>query len=95
MSQTQKCRGTATKVKKDENGNLSVVYHNTEVVNVSKGVITLRTGGYKTATTRTRMQQASHEFRLGYGVFQKDYAWFVAWKGVTLPFDGDSITLPA
>lgn len=96
MSQTQKCRGTATKIKKGSDGSLVVTYHNTDVVTkLADGTIILKTGGYKSPTTRTRQNQASNEFGLGYGVFQKDFSWFVDWKGVTLPFDGDEITLPA
>ena len=83
---------TAVMVNGDD---LSVILHSTEVVKRVSGVITLKTGGWFTPTTKTRMQQASRQYGLGYNVFQKAGEWFVDWKGVTLPFDGDSITLPA
>jgi hypothetical protein len=96
MSQTSICRGRATSVKHGADGSLEVVYHNTAVVTRrADGTIILRTGGYKSATTRTRQNQASNQFNLGYGVFQKDYDWFVTYKGATLAFNGDEITLPA
>lgn len=95
MAQTQICRGTATNVKQ-ENGELVVRYHSTDVVTrKADGTIILKTGGWRTNTTRTRQNQAAAQFGLGYRVQQKDYSWYVHYKGVTLPFDGDEITLPA
>ena len=96
MPQTQKVRGTATSCI-CTNGLISVAYHKTVVVHAdkNKGIIVLDTGGWKTATTKTRMNQASNEFGLGYAVFQKRGEWFVNYKGATLPFTSDSITLAA
>ena len=53
----------------------------------------LNTGGWFTNTTKTRMQQVSHQFNLGYNVFQKDGSWFVDYKGIEKPFSTDKITL--
>jgi len=95
MAQTQRLGKGNTTVKGNAAGDLSVVFHSTEVVKKVNGVITLRNGGWRTATTRTRMNQASNQFGLGYTVTQKDYDWFVIYKGATLAFNGDEITLPA
>jgi len=93
MSQQHTLGKTSTTVRSEGDGHLSVVYHATEVVKRENGVITLDTGGWKTATTKTRMNQASSQFGLGYNVFQKNHEWFVDYEGKTLPFDGDKITL--
>jgi hypothetical protein len=74
MSQTQVVRGVATRVDyKTGKDNLrtQVWYHSTCVVEFDKDVIKLCTGGWRTATTKTRMNQASNQFGLGYSVYQK------------------------
>ena len=78
----------ATKVAVDSEGVLRVTYHGTHVVTVyPEGRIVLNTGGYFTATTRTRMNQASSQFNLGFHVYQRNYYWFVDVDGHTLKFD--------
>ena len=60
---------------------LLVVYHSTPVVQIndtsSGKCVILNNGGWDTATTKTRMNQASNEYGLGFQVFQKDFDWFV------------------
>jgi hypothetical protein len=69
-----------------------VTYHNTDVVAISGSDRTgydviLNTGGYKTATTKLRMNQAMNEYDFPIGVFQKDGAWYVQFNGPnTVPF---------
>jgi len=63
----------------------SVVYHKTAIVSWMDNKITLRSGGWESVTTKRKMNQASHQFNLGYSVYQKDYTWFV-----DLP-DGDTV----
>lgn len=70
-----------------------VKYHNTVVVKFTSKTIILNTGGWKTATTKTRMNQASNSFNLGYNVFSKSGKWFVSFKGKFLPFKGKTLTL--
>lgn len=77
----------------NDTGFYTVQYHATKVVQFNDEIIKLNHGGYKTATTKTRMNQASNEFRLGYHVFQKDGRWYVQHKGDTNLWDGESITL--
>ena len=96
MGQTQMVRGRATNVKREADGSLVVRYHSTDVVTARPdGSVELRTGGWRTNTTRVRMLQAAHQFKLGYSIYQKAFNWFVEWKGQTLPFDGDMLILPA
>jgi len=56
-----------------------VTYHQTEVVtwDQRENRVILHTGGWKTATTKRRMNQAAYEFGLPYFVQQKDGEWFV------------------
>ena len=54
-----------------------VTYINTQIVEWRNGKITLRSGGWETVTTKRKMNQTSNQFALGFGVFQRDYKWFV------------------
>ena len=74
-------------------GGTEVRYHGTAVVSFNDNEITLRTGGWKTATTKKRMNQTSDQFDLEFNVYQKSYQWFVVHRGQTVDFDGDSLTL--
>jgi len=88
MASQQKIGKVATSVKRDADGTLRVTYHHTHVVTVdSNGRITLDHGGWMSATTKTRMNQASNQLSLGYVVYQKKRKWFVAIDGSELPFD--------
>jgi hypothetical protein len=85
---------TSTFEDKDEGGCYKAVrYHHTMVVKVYNTRIILDTGGWKTITTKARMNQASCEWRLGYQVFQKDFSWFVKWRGNILSFETDIVEL--
>ena len=93
--QTRLVRGVATKVRHDADGT-HVRYHATDVVTIHRnGDVTLRTGGWRTATTKTRMNQAANQFALGFTVYQQDFDWFVRVGGQELPFDDREITIPA
>jgi hypothetical protein len=74
---------------------LSVTLHSTVVVLVDRasGVVHLDSGGWRTTTTKNRMNQASNEYGLGFQVSQKDGAWTVYTKGEALPFS-DGMTFP-
>jgi hypothetical protein len=54
-----------------------VRYHDTDVVSFNRDGILLNHGGYKTATTKRRMNQVSEAFNLGFKVYQKNFEWFV------------------
>jgi hypothetical protein len=55
--------------------------------------IVLNTGGWRSNTTKTRMNQTSNVFQLGYRVYQKAGEWFCAHKGQDIPFDQYVLTL--
>lgn len=97
MAQTQKVSGVATAVRTDEGGTLTVSYHDTNVVTVyPNGRIVLDTGGWFTVTTKTRMNQASNQFGLGFHVYQEDFQWFVAIDGQNIEWGrerGNRITI--
>jgi hypothetical protein len=99
MAQTLTVGKHATTVKTDADGVIRITYWSTPVVTVDGDYVTLRAGGWHTVTTKARMNQASHQFNLGYSVFQKNYEWFVTmpdgdvvpyWDGITFPKRGAS-----
>jgi hypothetical protein len=94
MGQQQTIGKTATTVLQ-VNGRLTVTYHDTAVVVADDTTIILDTGGWFTATTKTRMNQTSAQFGLGFKVYQKRGEWFVDTNGTTIPFVGDFARFPA
>lgn len=91
MPQNSEVRGVATSIRADREGT-HVRYHNTDVVSFDTFSVTLRTGGWSTASTKLRMNQASNQFGLGYRVYAKEHRWFVDTGSSVLPFDGDELT---
>ena len=47
-----------------------ITYHRTQIVAFDRHNIVLRTGGWDTATTRRKMNQASNQFGLRYSVYR-------------------------
>lgn len=93
MAQTQYFRGVETTTVRDRDGALVGFYRGTPVAQQLGNVVTLKTGGWKSRTTKLRMNQFANTYCGGsFGVKQKDYQWFVLVNGQTLPFDGDTIT---
>lgn len=66
------------------------VYHSTSVVirNQDQSIV-LNSGGFRTATTKRAMNQASNQFGLGFRVWQRAGEWFVTWYGNDFPFEDD------
>lgn len=71
----------------------SVARNITVVASWDSESITLDTGGWSTVTTKLRMNQTSNHFGLGFHVYQKNHEWYVDYRGVTYPFEGDTIHL--
>lgn len=92
MAQTQVFRGTARTIVQTELGRMYIYYRTAVVIVLPDNRIRLDSGGYKTVTTRTAMNQASNQDRLGFKVVQRKGEWFVTWKGRELPFV-DGMTL--
>ena len=80
MGQTQRVGKVATKIRED-NGYTCIRYHNTDVVKFNDKEIVLNSDGWRTMTTKTRMNQASSQFGLNFGVFQSKGDWFVQFGG--------------
>lgn len=92
MAQQTRITGRATNIQ-TTNGNTVIRYHATDVVSFNAKEIVLNSGRWRTATTKTRMNQASNQFDLGYTVTQKDFSWFVYYQDKVMDFqDGMVIT---
>lgn len=76
MGRMNKVGKTATKIR-TEAGVTFVRYHATDVVAFTADRITLNSGGWRTATTKARMNQTAQEFGLPFSVFQNKGEWFV------------------
>ena len=65
-----------------------VQYHDTIVVEFTGYTIKLNSGGWRTVTTKLRMNQVSEQYDLGFHVYQKYGSWWVEPKngGVKMPF---------
>jgi len=69
-------------------GSTAIYYRNTCIVQFTPKSVRLYSGGWQTVTTKRKMNQASHQFDLGYGVFQRNYVWFVTLpNGETVEFE--------
>lgn len=67
--------------------------YDTEVVRFNDSRIILNTGGWKTVTTKQRMNQASLDYHLMFGVHQMKGQWFVSYDSVEIPFPNDVLIL--
>lgn len=95
MGQTSRVQGRATTVSRTRTGSMQVIYHSTVVIEWGDKNIILNSGGWKTLTTKTRMNQAMNQYGLGYSVFQKDFEWHVVNQktGAVIAYE-DGMTLP-
>ena len=71
----------ATSILTDDDGMTKIIYHSTPVVKFNDKRIILNSGGWRTSTTKIRMNQAANQFKLGFSVHQKKYDWFVSFDG--------------
>lgn len=68
-------------------------YHGTDVLKISPdGTQTLNSGGYRTVTTKKRL----NEYGRGFYISQKDYEWFVFLDGIDepVPFEDGMVIRP-
>lgn len=86
MGQQHTVSRNNTKVWTDE-GTTFVMLHSTVVVKFNPEAIILNSGGWRTVTTKSRMNQASNQYDLGYYVHQKNHEWFVDFEDKTVPFE--------
>lgn len=76
-----------------KNGNTCITYVSTVIVEFDRECIILRTGGWRSVTTKNKMNQAARQFDLPYGVHQTKGEWFVNFKGQVIPFEKDKMVL--
>jgi hypothetical protein len=78
MAQQHKIGTHATTISRID-GKMIVTYHNTPVVTVDPdGTVTLDSGGWRSATTKTRINQTASQLDLRFRVYQRDFQWFVS-----------------
>jgi hypothetical protein len=86
MAQQHKIGTHATTISRID-GRIIVTYHSTPVVTVdADGTITLNSGGWRSATTKIRINQVANQFGLRFRVHQRDFQW---WLRVDGPDDDD------
>lgn len=81
MPRTDRLSNYKTVVTTNDKGETNVTYHETNVVTFDAKQITLRTGGWDSVTTRRKMNQASNQFGLGFGVYRESGKSFVRLPG--------------
>lgn len=92
MARAAKVSGVATRIE-DIGEWTNIHYHHTIVVQFNAREIILNTGGWRTSTTKLRMNQASNQFELGYQVHQHKCQWIVSYGGVHYLMQGELICL--
>tara|TARA_B100000900_G_C20592156_1_gene722007 strand:+ start:1090 stop:1380 length:291 start_codon:yes stop_codon:yes gene_type:complete len=71
-----------------EDGYAFVYLHGNHIGTVADdGALTLFDGGWRSNTTKSRLNALCDEFARGCGVFQKNWEWFVSTRGGTQDFD--------
>ena len=88
MTQTHTIGKHATTVKHFDNGNVAVNYQATRVVlaNGNTGTVRLDSGGWKTQTTKTRMNQFANQYGMKFHVYQLRGEWYVETPSGTIEF---------
>lgn len=81
----------ATVVAPVAEGRTAVIYHQTAVVTWDNARIVLDSGGWKSNTTKVRMNQAATVYNLGFWVYAERGKWFVRWGDRVLPFEDKMI----
>ena len=92
MSRADEIGTHKTSIGADGNSRVAVRYWSTDVVAFNDEEIILRDGGHMSATTKLRMNQAARQFGLGYSVYQRDFTWYVKWRGKVLEYQSDYAT---
>ena len=91
MSSTNNLGKPHTKIIKSSDKTV-VKYYTTNVVEFNENEIVLNSNGWRTSTTKNRINKAANQFKLLIQVFQKDYSWFVSLpSGETIPFEDNMV----
>ena len=55
----------------------AVRYHDTNIVAFTPSAVVLNSGGWRTATTKRRMNEVSDHYGLRFHIYQEDFKWWV------------------
>ena len=88
--------GSNTSVSYNESTNCSKVFlhgHNIATVDHSTNAVKVSSCGWHTVTTKSRLNAILSEVKWGAKVFQKNFDWFVSFRGQTQDFIDGMILL--
>jgi hypothetical protein len=66
-----------------------VLLHGNKIAEFYGGTLQIFDGGWQSKTTKSRLNAILQP--LGWGIFQKDYEWFVNYNGENVPFESGMI----
>ena len=81
--------GSNTTVSYNDSTNCSSVFlhgHRIATVDHSTNAVKVSSCGWQTVTTKSRLNAILSEVKFGCSVFQKNFTWFVSFKGETTDF---------
>ena len=71
--------GVATTRTTYDDGSIEIPYHSTVVARrTAEGAVILNAGGWRTPTTKKRINAALDEWAFGWRVYQKDFQWYLS-----------------
>ena len=88
--------GSNTSVLYNDSTNCSSVYlhgHQIATLDHNTNALKLNSCGYETVTTKSRLNAILEEVKYGCKVFQKNWNWFVSFRGTTTNFFDGMILL--
>ena len=88
--------GSNTTVVYNDSSNCSSVYlhgHQIATLDHNTNALKLNSCGYETVTTKSRLNAILEEVKYGCKVFQKNFNWFVSFRGTTTDFIDGMILL--
>ena len=88
--------GSNTSVSYNESTNCSSVFlhgHNIATVDHSTNAVKVSSCGWQTVTTKSRLNAILSEVKYGCSVFQKQWNWYVSFRGQTQDFMDGMILL--
>ena len=68
-------------------GNAFVYLHGNHIATVFSDSMQIFDGGWRSNTTKSRLNALCYEFAYGCGVFQKNFEWFISSRAGTVDFD--------
>jgi hypothetical protein len=80
-----------TRVYRDSDG-IDVYFHGTRIVRIRPDKIFLQTGGWRTVTTKRRMNQTFERFGINAYIYQENFEWFCVFENETFKFE-DFLTI--